>query len=164
MNAGMRKVLVFGGLILTLAGSYWVSREDTEPAAGTDKSPATSGRLSKGQTGLPTEPARNGLGDAQHDAFAARDWIPPPPPPPKPPPLPPPPPPTAPPLPYRYLGKWKEDGQLIVYLQIDNQAYPVKGGELLNGQWRVDEVNERSIRFTYVPLDQTASLNIGEPL
>ncbi len=164
MNAGMRKVLVFGGLILALAGSYWVSREDTEPAAGTDKSRATSGRLSKGQTGSPTEPAQNGLGDAQHDAFAARDWTPPPPPPPKPPPLAPPPPPTAPPLPYRYLGKWKEDGQLIVYLQIGNQAYPVKGGELLNGQWRVDEVNERSIRFTYVPLDQTASLNIGEPL
>jgi hypothetical protein len=160
----MRKILVFGGLILALAGSYWVSREDTEPAAGTDKSPATSGRLSKAQTGSPTEPPENGLGEANHDAFAVRDWTPPPPPPPKPPPLPPPPPPMAPPLPYRYLGKWKEDGHLVVYLQIGNQTYPVKGGELLDGQWRVDEVNERSVRFTYVPLGQSAALNIGEPL
>jgi hypothetical protein len=163
MKAGMRKALVFGGLILALAASYRVSREDAEPAPETHKSPATHGRLSKGQTGAPTQPAQDGLGEAQRDAFVARDWTPPPPPAPKPLPLPPPPP-TAPPLPYRYLGKWKEDGQLVVYLLIGNQAYLVKGGELLNGQWRVDEVNERSIRFTYVPLDQTASLNIGEPL
>lgn len=163
MKAGMRKALVFGGLILALAASYQVSREDGEPAAGTHKSPATHGRLSKEQTGAATEAAQDGLGEAQRDAFVARDWTPPPPPAPKPLPLPPPPP-TAPPLPYRYLGKWKEDGQLVVYLLIGNQAYLVKGGELLNGQWRVDEVNERSIRFTYVPLDQTASLNIGEPL
>lgn len=163
MNAGMRKTLVFGGLALTLAGSYWVSREDAEQVARTDKSPAASGSLSSRRTGMHAERAQDSLGEAQHDAFAARDWTPPPPQRPK---LPPPPtlPPTAPPVPYRFLGKWKEDGQLVVYLLSGNQTYPVKGGELLNGQWRVDEVNERSIRFTYVPLDQTASLNIGEPL
>ncbi len=164
MKTGMRRLVVFGGLILALAGSYWVSREDSEPSAGTDKSPVRLVRPGKGRTESPAEPAHNGLGEAKVDAFAVRDWTPPPPPPPKLQPPPPPPPPTAPPLPYRYLGKWKLDGQLIVYLQIGNQAYSVKGGEILDGQWRVDEVNERSIRFTYVPLDQTASLNIGEPL
>ena len=164
MKAGMRRLVIFGGLILALVGSYWVSQEDSDQAVGTDRSPIKQGRLGKNRTGSRGEPAHNGLGEAKVDAFAVRDWIPPPPPPPKPAPPPPPPPPTAPPLPYRYLGKWKQDDQLIVFLQIGNQAYAVRGGEILDGQWRVDDVNERSIRFNYVPLGQTASLNIGEPL
>lgn len=107
---------------------------------------------------------RTALNEASQDAFAPRDWTPPPPPPPKALPPPPPPPPMAPPLPYRYLGKWLEDGRLVVFLRSGNRSVLVKEGEVLDGQWKVDEIAPRMMRFTYLPLAQTTTLNIGDAL
>lgn len=112
----------------------------------------------------PPPGSRTALNEASQDAFAPRDWTPPPPPPPKALPPPPPPPPMAPPLPYRYLGKWREDGRLVVFLKSGNNSILVKGGEVLDGQWKVDEIAPRMMRFTYLPLAQTTTLNIGDAL
>jgi hypothetical protein len=70
----------------------------------------------------------------------------------------------APPLPYRYLGKLQEQGHLVVFLDNNSRPIPVKGGEVLDGQWKVEEITPRQVRFTYIPLAQTATLSIGEAL
>lgn len=107
---------------------------------------------------------RTALNEASQDAFAPRNWTPPPPPPPKALPPPPPPPPMAPPLPFRYVGKMLEDGRLVVFLDANGRNIAIKGGEVLDGQWRVDGVEPRLIRFNYLPLEQTATLIIGDTL
>ncbi len=163
MNSRLRNVFLYGALAATLAAVWWSQRlpeEDTvventervKPAIrfGQPSSSAANEGLKK--------PVR--LTEARLDAFAPRDWTPPPPPPPPkytPPPLPP-------PLPYRYLGKLQEQGRLVVFLDNNTRPIPIKGGEVLDGQWRVDEVTPRMVRFTYIPLAQTATLNIGEAL
>lgn len=107
---------------------------------------------------------RTVLNEATRDAFAPRDWTPPPPPPPKALPPPPPPPPMAPPLPFRYVGKMLENGRLVVFLDKNGRSLAVRGNEVLDGQWHVDEIEPRLIRFTYLPLAQTATLIIGDAL
>jgi hypothetical protein len=93
----------------------------------------------------------------QADLFPRQTWVPPPPPytPP------PPPPPAPPPLPFKYLGRWVEGGQLTVFLVQGGQPIPVAAaGQVLPGNWRVDEITARSVVFTYLPLDMQSTLGI----
>lgn len=162
-----RRALVLTlALVATLAATAWTAyQEQKEPSDLVE--PVVRGQA----TDRPVVEVRNpqamqhtALNEASRDAFAPRDWTPPPPPPPKALPPPPPPPPMAPPLPYRYLGKWREDGRLVVFLKSGNNSILVKGGEVLDGQWKVDEIAPRMMRFTYLPLAQTTTLNIGDAL
>jgi hypothetical protein len=167
MSSRLRNIFLYGALAATLAAVWWSQRlpedEDTvvestervKPVIRADQ-PASSAA----HAGL-KKPVR--LTGAKLDAFAPRDWTPPPPPPPKYTP-PPPPPPMAPPLPYRYLGKLQEQDHLVVFLDNNTRPIPIKGGEVLDGVWRVDDITPRMVRFTYIPLAQTATLNIGEAL
>ncbi|MGA7178762.1 MAG: hypothetical protein WBX11_04130 [Thiobacillaceae bacterium] len=165
MNNRWRKLSLYGALAATLAAVWWSLRlpqdeeamvENIERAKPVAHSKKTSPSVAKDQKNRPR------LSAARLDAFAARDWTPPPPP--KLAALPPPPP-MAPPLPYRYLGKLQDQGHLIVFLD-SNSLRPilVKGGEVLDGQWRVEEITPRLMRFTYLPLAQTATLSIGDTL
>jgi len=163
MNDGTRKLVLYGALAATLAAVWWSSRlpDEDAPVVEMARAPSTH-KLAVAKPGAVATATR--LSAARLDAFAPRDWTPPPPPPPKALPPPPPPPPMAPPLPYRYLGKLQESGQLVVFLDNNSRPVPIKGGEVLDGQWRVEEITPRMVRFTYIPLAQTATLNIGEAL
>lgn len=63
----------------------------------------------------------------------------------------------APPLPFRYLGKWIEGDKLAVFLANGSESFTVSAGERL-GDYRVDAVSEAEIRFTYLPLKTKQSL------
>lgn len=99
------------------------------------------------------------LADPVPDLFASRSWIPPPPAvamaPVKPPP------PSAPPLPFRYVGQMTDaTGQLLVYLARGEDVLLVKVGEQLAGSYRLDNVDDAKLVFTYVPLNQQQMLVI----
>ena len=67
---------------------------------------------------------------------------------------------TAPPLPFRYLGKAIEDGQLSVFLARGDDSYSVHAKQKLDEQYRVDKVTGNSVTFTYLPLNQKQTLDI----
>ena len=98
------------------------------------------------------------MGESTTDLFAPHDWNPPPPPveikPAKP---------EAPPLPYRYLGRWEENGALTMILGHGDQSIPVRSGQILDGQWRIDNISARRIDFTFLPLKTRAHLTLEEP-
>ena len=98
------------------------------------------------------------MSESTTNLFAPHDWNPPPPPvevkPAKP---------EAPPLPYRYLGRWEENGVLTLILGRGDLSIPVRNGQILDGQWRIDRISARRIDFTFLPLKTRAHLTLEEP-
>jgi hypothetical protein len=151
-------------LIVTLAVSFWPGREDSDEVVETvqrvGKSvPAvvpTRGDKASQQAAPAT---RERLARMQANLFPSQTWVPPPP---KPKPYvpPPPPPPKPPPLPFKYLGRWVDAGQQTLFLVQGEEPIPVQLGQVLSGSWRVDEITERTVVFTYLPLDMQSILGI----
>jgi hypothetical protein len=67
---------------------------------------------------------------------------------------------AAPPLPFRYVGKAIEDGKLAVFLQRGEDSYSVQRGQKLDNEYRVDQVSETKVVFTYLPLKAKQTLDI----
>jgi hypothetical protein len=94
---------------------------------------------------------------AAGDLFAARSWQPPPPPPPAAAPAAPP---RAPALPFRYLGRMEDGEQVVVFLMDGNRERVVRQGDEWTN-YRVDEINRRGMRLTYLPLNETQRMLFG---
>jgi hypothetical protein len=59
--------------------------------------------------------------------------------------------PIEPPLPFRYIGRVIDEGRTSVFLaQGDDQHHSVQAGQTID-QYRVDQVTEDAITFTYLP-------------
>ncbi|MFN3752345.1 MAG: hypothetical protein ACK4SR_13385 [Thiobacillus sp.] len=145
-------------LAATLAAVLWPVREDTVAVVEPTERPA--GPAADARVVAPAPPpsgAAARMAEMQGNLFPAQTWAPPPPPPPKPPP---PAPPSPPPLPFKYLGRWIDDGKLTLFLAQGEQPVPVRPGQVLSGTWRVDAITERQVQFTYLPLDMPSTLGI----
>lgn len=70
-------------------------------------------------------------------------------------------PPSAPPLPFRFMGKLVEGDSVTLFLVIGNQDYSVSLNDVLNNTYRLDQINEDSAVFTYLPLDTQQTLYMG---
>ena len=68
--------------------------------------------------------------------------------------------PVAPPLPFRYIGKLIEDGRLEVILMRGAEQLTVAAAGPLDAEYRVDELSEKRIAFTYLPLNASHVLEI----
>lgn len=88
------------------------------------------------------------------DPFRAKSWYvaPPPPPPAKP---------TAPPLPFQYLGKLDEDGEIRVFLNHQGRHLIARVGDIIADTYRVEEISGGRMTFLYQPLKETQVLAIG---
>lgn len=174
-----RRAVLTALLAATLAAAWWVGREEGGEGAEVVGA-VTSGRQAKarplipdpspqgGRERLPPSPAGGGAGGEGGrtpenrfialgpDLFPVQTWRPPP----KPVVLPPPPPPQAPPVPYKYLGRWQEDGAEVIFLAEGDRTRAVRRGERL-GQWRVEEIRGDSMTLLYLPLDQTRTLRLA---
>ena len=73
----------------------------------------------------------------------------------------PPPKPTAPPLPFVYIGKVIEEGKPTVFVSKQQQNYLLKGGEVIEGTYRVDKVESGRLVFTYLPLETEQVMTFG---
>jgi hypothetical protein len=105
-------------------------------------------------TGLAREPLPQGVAG---NLFTSRSWQPPPPPAPVAAPAPPP---RAPELPYRYLGRLEDGDQVVVFLLQGSRELVVRQGDQLPN-YRVDEINRRGMRITYLPLNETQLMLFG---
>jgi hypothetical protein len=149
-------------LIVTVVAAFWPGREDSDEVVETvRRADKQAPSAAKPGTTVPQAAAatRERLARMQANLFPSQTWVPPPPPP-KPYVPPPPPPPKPPPLPFKYLGRWVEDGQQTLFLVQGEQPIPVELGQVLPGNWRVDEITERTVVFTYLPLDMQSILGI----
>ncbi|HTL26989.1 MAG TPA: hypothetical protein VL280_10250 [Burkholderiales bacterium] len=68
--------------------------------------------------------------------------------------------PVAPALPFRYLGKAVEDGQVAVFLERGNENYSVAQGGQAGRDYRVEQITDASVTFTYLPLGQRQTLAV----
>lgn len=159
-----------GALVATLLAAQWVSGEeggtDADQAAR-EEAPAAETRAPKARTAseIPREAAepegleierleRRKFSAQAGDIFRQQSWAPPPPPPsanPEPP--------APPPLQFKYLGKIIDGDEIRVFLALAERNYILKPGENINSQYRMEEVNESSITFTYLPLNAKQALS-----
>lgn len=174
MSEKQRRAFLFIALAGVGAWSAWLavnepaSEADAEPAAlaeAVERPRAAAVQAVEPAPALMPAPPAQGpaprLALARADLFPEQTWFIPPPPPP-PPPVVAPPPPQAPALPYSYMGRWQEAGQTTYYLNRGSTPLSVRAGQVLDGAWRLEPVANGMLNFTYLPLNQTRSLRIGD--
>ena len=90
--------------------------------------------------------------------FAVQSWQPPPPPPPPPPaPIQP----VAPPFPYAYMGGLSDEHGRTAFFNRGDRVLAVRAGETVDS-FHVDHLDETSMTVTYVPLNKTAQVSLGD--
>lgn len=151
-------------LVATVVAAFWPGREGSDEVVetvrrATQSAPVPAPAVVGDTTAQVAPVAHERLVGMQEDLFPSQSWVPPAPPP-KPFIAPPPPPPKPPPLPFKYLGRWVEAGELTLFLVQGEQPILVQQGQVLSGNWRVDEITERKVVFTYLPLDMQSILGI----
>lgn len=77
-------------------------------------------------------------------------------------PPPPPPKPSAPPLPYTFLGQYRnEEGGLMFYLRRGDEIIVAKPGTELDQSYRLESDVSRGLTITYLPLKEAHVIPIG---
>ncbi|MBW8372234.1 MAG: hypothetical protein K0M66_14865 [Thiobacillus sp.] len=172
-NNTRRRPVLFIALAGVAAWSAWLAIDKPASDADTDlvevaepvararpPAPAAIGTTPAPAPANPQETAPR-LALSRANLFPEQTWFVAPPPPP-PPPYVPPPPPQAPALPFSYMGRWQDAGQITYYLARGTLPVSVRAGQVLDGVWRLEPVSGGQLNFTYLPLDQTRSLRTGD--
>jgi hypothetical protein len=73
----------------------------------------------------------------------------------------PPPVPEAPPLPFKFLGRYIEGGKERVFLQFKDESLVVAVGDSVAEDYQVDSLLDGVLTLLYVPLQQKQTLQIG---
>ena len=158
-----RTLWLGGALLAALLATQWVSGEDgggdsvaTVPEQKAPKRETREIRAAEDDTAqLELERLeRRKFSSQAGDLFSPKTW------------MPPPsdtkaPPPSAPPLMFKYLGKVTEGDETRVFLALAEHNYIVKAGETINNLYRLDEVTDHTITFTYIPLNAKQMLSTG---
>lgn len=173
MTDAKRRQILYLALAAVAGWSAWLAISDTPSDGDADVELAEPMQRARTPTGVApsasqvptagtaTQPAPERLALSQANLFPVQTWYVPPPPPP-PPLYVPPPPPEAPPLPYSYMGRWQEGEVTTVYLTRGTLPLSARAGQVIDGVWRLDALANGVLNFTYLPLNQTRSLRIGE--
>lgn len=67
----------------------------------------------------------------------------------------------APPLPFKALGQFIENGQPAVFLQHNERTIAVRAGEVIDEVYKVESIRDGTMTLTYLPLNQTQSIVYG---
>ncbi|SOD40475.1 secretion system X translation initiation factor [Nitrosovibrio sp. Nv4] len=157
-----RTLWLGGALLATLLATQWVSGEEgpqpeqaVEDRVVQKDATGTEGVEEKKAEQLQLERLERRRFSAQAgDIFSRQSWVPPPPSasmkPSKP---------TPPPLQFKYLGRVRDGSETRVFLALAERNYIVKPGESINSQYRMDEVTDEHITFTYLPLNAKQMLS-----
>lgn len=70
--------------------------------------------------------------------------------------------PVAPPMPFRFLGRYGDADSHIVMLVKGEQLYLVSVGDTIDDAYRVDQVSATMVELTYLPLKLKQSLSTGD--
>ncbi len=178
MKPRLRAALLIAALAATLGAVYWANQLDRDEAVEAAARPSDIEQRARPRGNRPAEAAPGGLNlsrlqrsrslDPMGDLFVPQDFRPVAPLPKRPiaqpaaaPPPPPPPPPQAPPLPFSYLGKLAEGMNTSVFLTMGDRNLVVKPGDVIDNTYRVEEIGEKVVVLTYLPLTVKQTLPIG---
>ena len=67
--------------------------------------------------------------------------------------------PSAPPLPFRYFGRLTENGKTEVFVMRGDDLLAIAPGQNI-GEYRVEQIADASISFTYLPLKMKQTLDL----
>jgi Tfp pilus assembly protein PilP len=67
--------------------------------------------------------------------------------------------PSAPPLPFRYFGRLTENGKTEVFVMRGDDLLTIAAGQKI-GDYRVEQIADASISFTYLPLKTKQTLDL----
>ena len=67
--------------------------------------------------------------------------------------------PAVPPLPFQYIGKWTRGGKTEILVARGDELISIDPGQKL-GDYRVDQIGDSSISFTYLPLKMKQTLEL----
>jgi len=161
MSLAPRQLALGGALAVTLAATAWVATrpedEATASVAAPARRPPAVAQAASAAASAPAAPSREPWADVTPAQLAAWQPPPPPPPPPAPPPVAPspPPPPVAPPAPYLMIGRIVEgEGAKAVEVALltsPTKAISARRGDVIDGQWRVEQVSSTGVRLTWLP-------------
>jgi hypothetical protein len=160
----LRHVLLAAALAATLAAVWLSGKEgagDVDSAAVVAAAPrraVAAPKTAPQALAALAEPAPRFVAGGP-DLFPPQSWHPPPTPTPvvvAPPPLPP----QAPPLPFKYVGRWDAGEGVSIFLAQGDRVVSVRVGENL-AQWHLDSVDASGMNFTYLPLQQQRQLRFG---
>lgn len=161
MNSRTKQNILYGVAVITILAAVFAppEQESVQPVrlaqqrwVKTQASDSSVKVVAKSSRLMPKN--RSSLTDEPDDLFYVKK-----PPPPK---VAKPEPPTAPPLPYVYMGKMIENGELTIFLTRNNKPYVVHSGDVLDNEYHVNAIRPPLVDFTYLPLQQVQVLNIGE--
>jgi len=146
------RIAVLIALLAVAAG--WVALDLQRPQEGVGNGSRPAAAPEQGAAGEakqdPAIPARSTLGRIASDPFSVHSWLPaskrtaasaaP-----APAPI------VAPPLPFRFAGQFYRDAGAEVYLGKGEDIFPVKEGDTLEGEYKVESVTSSEVRFLHVP-------------
>jgi len=154
-----RQLLIVLALAATLAAAFWPAAEEPEVVGAVAKQGRRVDALRLSTLRPPRQGETPTLGALRADLFPAQTWQPPPPPPSKRmamQPLAP----VAPPLPFQYLGRWREGGKDVIFLAQGNQVLKAQVGDALAG-WHLDQTSDTALTFTWTALNMQQILRIA---
>src|SRR5437879_1442372 len=142
-------------IVLLVGAALWVAIDLRGPAAPTSaKAPASGASRDPGQAAAraseakqPGIPTRSTLGKFGADPFSTHSWLPRR----KPAVVSEPPAAVVPPLPYRFAGQFLRESGIEVYVARGEEIFPVKEGDTLDGQYKVDLVSATEVSFVHIP-------------
>lgn len=166
-------IVAVGGALL-VARVFALAGDDTEIAGPVQAKPARSRPVREAAVAMPAASSVQLDRLARHEArqqaapasqpaasqpvlFDTVSWQPPPPkvvaaPPPQP---------VTPPFPYAYLGGLSEDGVRTSFFTKGERVLPVKAGDTIDAVYRVDQMNDKQMTLTYLPLNETLVVALG---
>jgi len=147
-----RKLWLGSLLLLTVLAALWPV-PDREPVSSKPASKPASRHQDLTVSFAPLEAAKSGI-TAIGELFPPQTWTPPATSVVKPAPV-------APPLPFTFGGRYTEDNNVTIFLIEGKQMHKVKQGEIINGTYKVEKIEQASISLTYLPLGATQILPTG---
>lgn len=76
----------------------------------------------------------------------------------------------APPLPFKYMGRWQDSDKRAVLIDYQGEVIAIKEGDIIANQYKVVAINELSgsdspsimqIQFLMIPLNQIQTMQVG---
>jgi hypothetical protein len=71
-------------------------------------------------------------------------------------------PPMAPPFPHAWVGRFDDETTRAIVSSPD-QTWVLAVGDVIDGQWRIDQIQERQMSLTYLPLQQRQTVAMKAP-
>jgi hypothetical protein len=68
----------------------------------------------------------------------------------------------APAFPHRWLGRMNDEAPALnrAIVAGPQSTWVVREGDVIEGQWRVDKIQDRSMQLTYLPLQQSQTVTM----